>query len=303
MPQFSLVMPVYNKIATLGAALSCVYQQTCRDFELIAVDDGSTDGGLAILEREAAAGRLRLLQRDVPGAGGYAARNLGAREARGRWLVFFDADDLLLFDHLSCFADAIQLHPRLELFVNAYQKMENHQRLPRIGGLPEGTLTRRQALAAFARCDFIHMNGACLRRERFLALGGFPEERYRRGGDVYFWLKTLCALDSMHYDATVTSLWLLDHSGVTRNPENLRALHPSVDARHECEAELGRCERHYLRAAVNRKVLSWAVEKRRLGQSVADDLRALRLGALRPRHLYHAVTLMLPVIRPRTTTH
>lgn len=49
MPLFSLVMPVYNKAATLTSSLACLYGQTCRLFEIIAVDDGSTDGSLEIL--------------------------------------------------------------------------------------------------------------------------------------------------------------------------------------------------------------------------------------------------------------
>lgn len=294
MPRFSLVMPVYNRVATLGSALSCVQEQTLRDYELIVVDDGSNDGSLALLEREAALGKLRLLRRASPGLGQHAARNLGAREAAGEWLVFFDADDLLLFDHLSRFADAIQVHPFLELFVNAYQTMEDHQRRPRATAPGSGALSRRQALSAFARGDFLHTNGVCIRRERFIALGGFPEQRYRRGGDAYFWLKALCELDGIHYDATVTSLWLLDHDAPIFDPDDPRAIHPGVDACRECEAELGRCERHYLRAAANREVLSWAIAKRRCGLSVVGDLRALRLRALTPRHLLHVLSLLWP---------
>jgi glycosyltransferase involved in cell wall biosynthesis len=294
MTLFSVVMPVYNKVATLSASLECLYHQTFRNFEVIAVDDGSTDGSLELLRRHAQAGRLRLFQRDTPGPGGYAARNHGAEQASGHWLVFFDADDMLLFDHLSRFTDAIASHPGIELFVNAYQKMENHQRLPRFEGLPEGVLSRRQALATFARCDFIHMNGACIHRERFLALGGFPERRYRRGGDAYFWLKVLCELEAMHYDDTVTSLWLLEHSGITRDKCSLPHLHPGVDLLVEYERRLTRVERRLLWSAVNRKVLSWAVEKKRLGQSVRPDLGALRLGGMSLRHWLHAATLLVP---------
>ena len=49
MLMFSVVMPVYNKAATLTSSLTCLHRQTCRHFELIAVDDGSTDGSLEIL--------------------------------------------------------------------------------------------------------------------------------------------------------------------------------------------------------------------------------------------------------------
>lgn len=291
MPEFSVVMPVYNKIATLSASLASLYRQTFHDFEVIAVDDGSTDGSLEVLHQDARAGRLRLFQRDAPGPGGHEARNFGARQARADWLVFFDADDMLLFDHLARFADAIADHPGIDLFVNAYQKMVGHQRLPRVVSVPEGVLSRYRALAAFARCDFIHVNGACLRRDRFEALHGFPEGRYRQGGDVYFWLKALCELEAMHYDPTVTSLWQPEHSALSRDPQEL---HPAAHLPEEITRGLSWRERRQLHAAVNRKVLSWAVEKRYRGQSVRADLRALKWNGMRFIHCYHVVSLLMP---------
>ncbi|PRY70907.1 glycosyltransferase family A protein [Halomonas ventosae] len=294
MPVLSVVMPVYNKVATLSYSLTCLYRQTYRDFEIIAVDDGSTDGSLEILQHAEARGLLRLLQRDEPGPGGYAARNEGAQHARGEWLVFFDADDLVLFDHLSRFASAICAHPGLDLFINAYQKIERDRRLPQVALPAEGVMSRREALGAFARCDFIHMNGACIRRDRFLLLGGFPASRYRRGGDVYFWLKALSELDAIHYDPAVTSLWQLQHSGVTRDLRNLGNLHPAVDLLATYSGRLCRNERHQLHAAVNRKLLSWAVEKKRHGQSVTADLAALRWDGMSLRSLYHLISLLLP---------
>ncbi|MFQ3789820.1 glycosyltransferase family A protein [Halomonas sp. A29] len=294
MPFFSVVIPVYNKVATLAASLSSLFQQTFRDFEVIAVDDGSTDGSYELLEQHARKGRLRLLQRDEPGPGGQAARNLGAEEAKASWLVFFDAEDILLFDHLSRFAEAIARHPDIELFVNAFQKMEGHQRQPRTESIPTGVLARREALEAFSYCDFINMNGVCIRRGRFLALGGFPAGRYRHGGDVYFWLKALCALEAIHYDDTVTSLWLIESNGTGGGKNGLDRVHPSVDLLAEFAGRLSWYESHYLQAAVNRKVLCWAVKKKRLGKPVRADLASLTLVGMRPRQWLQVLMLLMP---------
>ncbi|MBW6392655.1 MAG: glycosyltransferase family 2 protein [Halomonas sp.] len=294
MPFFSVIVPVYDKAASLEAALESVYGQTCQDFELVAVDDGSQDGSMEILARHAAQGRLTLLQRNSPGPGGYAARNHGASLARAPWLTFLDADDLYRPDHLRRLHEAIVAHPGIELFVNAYQKMEDGRPLPRLERLPDGRLARREALRAFARSDFIHMNGACLRRERFLQLGGFPVDRYRRGGDVYFWLKVLCELDAIHYCNSVTSLWQLENSGVTRDKRNLVHLHPGVDLLAEYAGRLTKEEARQLHAAINRKVLSWAVEKKRLGQPVRQELAALSHLGMQGRHWLHATTLLIP---------
>jgi glycosyltransferase involved in cell wall biosynthesis len=86
-----VVIPAYNRAATIAAAIESVLRQTYPDFELVVVDDGSTDGTLA-----AAAAvrdpRVRLVAapRNLGAAG---ARNLGVEEARGTWVAFQDSDD------------------------------------------------------------------------------------------------------------------------------------------------------------------------------------------------------------------
>lgn len=88
MYKFSVIVPVHNKASTLLDSLSCLYNQTFKNFEIIVVDDASTDGSLQILLQEERKGKLRLFQRDKPGPGGYAARNYGAQQATAEWLVF-----------------------------------------------------------------------------------------------------------------------------------------------------------------------------------------------------------------------
>lgn len=92
-PRVSVVMPVYNAAATIDATIASVMAQTERDFELIAVNDGSTDDSLArLLDWAAADPRLRVISRD--NAGVSAARNLGVDLARAPLIAFIDADDL-----------------------------------------------------------------------------------------------------------------------------------------------------------------------------------------------------------------
>lgn len=94
MVQLSVVVPFYNVEDYLQEALESVARQTLRDLEVIMVDDGSTDGSALIAKSFAARDpRFRLLQQDNQGQG--PARNLGARQAAGDYLAFFDADDVL----------------------------------------------------------------------------------------------------------------------------------------------------------------------------------------------------------------
>lgn len=291
---FSVIVPVHNKVSTLLESLACLYEQTFKNFEIIAVDDASTDGSLELLKEEERKGRLRLYQRDQPGPGGYAARNYGAQQAATKWLVFFDADDLLLHDHLARFDNAISQNPSIELFVNGYQKMQGNSLIPPRGFLKSGVLSRQEALAAFSRSDFIHMNGVCIERNRFLALGGFPVGRYQRAGDVYFWLKALCSLKMVHYDPKVTSMWLLHNSGVVSNKRNVVHVHPCFDLKRECEVSLSWREKRYLRAAINRKILAWAVEKKSVGRSIKADINALMPLNMRPRQWLTLASLIIP---------
>ncbi len=94
-PLVSVVMPVYNTEAYVEQALRSVLSQTLRELEVICLDDGSTDGSLAVLRRLAREdGRIRLYRQENCGLS--ASRNRGAALARGRYLYFMDSDDLLL---------------------------------------------------------------------------------------------------------------------------------------------------------------------------------------------------------------
>ena len=99
-PTVSIVMPCYQNGGTLARSVRSVQAQTFADWELIAVDDGSTDDTLAQLNTLAAAEpRMRVIHQENGGVS--AARNAGIGAAQGDWLFFLDADDQLTEDALS----------------------------------------------------------------------------------------------------------------------------------------------------------------------------------------------------------
>ena len=114
----SVVMPCYQSGETVERSVRSVQAQTMADWELIAVDDGSTDDTLA---------RLRALQKDEPrmrvvhqsNAGVSAARNAGIDAARGEWLFFLDADDRLTPDALATLLDMTD--DALDVVCGAYE--------------------------------------------------------------------------------------------------------------------------------------------------------------------------------------
>ena len=99
-PAVSIIVPVYNVKPYLEKCLSSIRFQTCRDFEVLLVDDGSTDGSADICRSYVALdSRFRLLEQ--ANAGASAARNLGMTQTAGRYLQFVDGDDWLPTDSVE----------------------------------------------------------------------------------------------------------------------------------------------------------------------------------------------------------
>lgn len=108
LPAVSVIMPVHNAAAFLADTVASVQAQTLENWELLAVDDGSTDGSGEILaELSAKDPRIRLLAtKGKQGAG--KARNCAIDAARGQWLAFLDADDLWLPEKLTLQLEAME---------------------------------------------------------------------------------------------------------------------------------------------------------------------------------------------------
>ncbi|SFM93127.1 Glycosyltransferase involved in cell wall bisynthesis [Formivibrio citricus] len=109
MSLFSIVLPTHNRAELLQRAVNSVLGQKFRDFELVIVDDGSSDGTrewLASLAED----RIRILRHETP-RGASAARNTGIRAATGEWIAFLDDDDEYWPEFLERHHALIQQHP------------------------------------------------------------------------------------------------------------------------------------------------------------------------------------------------
>ena len=96
----SIIVPLYNAEKYIARALESVYAQTYFNYEIIVIDDGSTDEGPVICDRFASRkGKLRLFSQKNQGPG--TARNVGLREACGEFFLFLDADDYLVENALE----------------------------------------------------------------------------------------------------------------------------------------------------------------------------------------------------------
>lgn len=100
MPEISVIMPVYNAEKRLAKTLDSVFEQTFADFELICIDDGSSDNSLSILQKYASKHKnMTIISQENKRVS--AARNAGLRAAKGNYIQFIDSDDLIEKDALA----------------------------------------------------------------------------------------------------------------------------------------------------------------------------------------------------------
>lgn len=103
----SVVIPLYNKESSIAQSLKSVLSQEYDDFEVVIVDDGSTDGSVGVVEAINDP-RIRLIKQENGGPS--KARNTGVKNAKGEWILFLDADDEFLPGALEYFAKNINKH-------------------------------------------------------------------------------------------------------------------------------------------------------------------------------------------------
>lgn len=184
MPQFSIILPVYNASATLTETLASVAKQSFTDFEVILVDDGSTDGSAdGITDEIADKFTYQVISQQNCGLG--HARNVAAKAATATWLVFLDADDYWAADKLLALNEAIQKNPKKELFYHAI--FEKYL---------DGRMRKRAFWEVNSMNDFIEKgnpfvpSALAIKRETFLTAGGFVEDR-NQVEDLLLWFRLL----------------------------------------------------------------------------------------------------------------
>lgn len=172
MPAISVIMPAFNAARTIGEAIASVRAQSCRRFELIVVDDGSTDATIAEARRAIDDDvRCRIIAKDNGGVS--TARNLGAEVARGEWLAFLDADDLWHEDKLLEHAAFHIGRPHVKAsfaqvaFIDAPARTLDARSLSTV---PSGPLTIGAMLGENPVCTASNL---VVERAAFVATGGF----------------------------------------------------------------------------------------------------------------------------------
>ncbi len=174
-PRISVVIPLYNKEQHILRAVNSVVHQTIRDFELIVVDDGSTDGGPGIVSSMSDQ-RIKLITQS--NAGVSAARNKGVENATASLIGFLDADDEWESTFLETILRLQRSYPDAGLYATAYREIlpDGRKSFPIYKGIPgdgwEGPIPSyfRSALGP----PPVWSSAVAIPKKVFLEVGGFP---------------------------------------------------------------------------------------------------------------------------------
>lgn len=210
-PLVSVVMPCYNAAAFLRATLDSVLAQAGPPLEVLVIDDGSTDDSAAVA---AAVGDPRVRLTRTPASGGPSRpRNLGLAQARGRYVFFFDADDLMYPGKVAAQVAVMEGEPRLALTFTNFRVLDSDGRVADPDFLagyrtfaalrrlaPDGApLPREACYLALLRANFIGTSSVAVRRDVLERVGGF-DESLASGEDIDLWLRIARDHDCAYVD-------------------------------------------------------------------------------------------------------
>jgi glycosyltransferase involved in cell wall biosynthesis len=185
-PAVSVVIPTFNRAGFLRQAIDSVRAQSFPDWELVVVDDGSTDDTQALLA-DVAGPRLRVARREPSGAAA-APRNLGIEMARGRWVAFLDSDDRWLAAKLETQLGWLARHPSCRWSYTSYRLTgAGGREIPKPAGPPWEAFSGWILEPLMTTRASVQTSTVCAERSLLVAAGGFDESlRFVEDYDLWF---------------------------------------------------------------------------------------------------------------------
>ena len=187
-PHFSVIIPLYNKAPYVHRAVESVVEQIYKDWELIVVDDGSTDGGADIVKKFFDK-RIQLVSQHNSGVS--TARNRGVTESTSPFICFLDADDWWEPTFLEEMAGLIGRHPDAGIYGTGYYIVKKgKKRVAPIGVAKEFTEGEINYCRVYAKtfCMPLCIGSVCIPRKMFDTTGGFNPQ-LRMAEDFDLWIR------------------------------------------------------------------------------------------------------------------
>jgi glycosyltransferase involved in cell wall biosynthesis len=184
-PKVSIIIPAYNQAQYLAEAIRSALAQTYRNYEIIVVDDGSTDDTPQVAKQFN--GQVHYLRQENQGLAG--ARNTGIRQARGEYIALLDSDDAWQPNYLQVMTDLAAQHPEASVFYCpvVYMDAKGHE-LPQPGN--RQVLSPEEIYSTLLRANFLVPSTILMRRSVVMEAGLF-DPAFRRLQDWDLWLRLL----------------------------------------------------------------------------------------------------------------
>ncbi len=219
----SVVIPLYNKKESIASTLQTVLEQTFQDFEIVIVDDGSTDGSVEEVQRVPDP-RIRLISQ--ANAGVSAARNRGIEEAKGEYIAFLDADDEWKSEYLSTQYELTQKYPECNVFACNYEFRDSQGKVSPtiINKLPfegeDGILTNYFEVASCSNPPICSIS-IMVKKTTIQAVGGFPAG-VKSGEDLLTWAR-LAVTGEIAYNKKPYAVFNVEGYSVSEKPKRIPA--------------------------------------------------------------------------------
>lgn len=189
-PFFSVVIPLYNKAPYVKECLDSVLNQTESNFEVLVIDDGSTDNGPDVIKQTFSDTRISLISK---GNGGVSsARNRGIELSLGEYIAFLDADDLWGPTHLHDIRAAIKSNsndPNVQFFSTGYKRVAPNGSVD--GGTLQGDNVRVLSNKEFfsrSNKSLPFTSAVCVKKSALVEVGGF-DTRFKIAEDINLWFR------------------------------------------------------------------------------------------------------------------
>lgn len=206
----SVVIPAYNAANSISATLDAVLSSRCEELEVIVVDDGSEDSLAAVLQAPLRLAPIKLVRQTNSG-GPASPRNRGVDESTGEFVLFLDADDIVIPEEIAPALHALELNPEATMICSNFHVADQDLRvriernIDRYGLLQdlldnqvaENTwqLSSEDALATLLQTNFVGTSSVIARRSALLKAGPF-DESLRNLDDRDMWIR-LARLESI----------------------------------------------------------------------------------------------------------
>lgn len=218
-PLISVIIPCHNAAPWLRSCLLSCLSQTHRPIEVILVNDRSTDGSEAIA-REWEPEGLIYLESDAGNAS--AARNRGLEAARGDWIQFLDADDILASDKIERQVRLIQERPEVRLVSGEWARFHNHPREANFKPEPNWRdLTGIEFLQLHFREGWMMQPGAWLTRRDLIDKAGLWDESLSLNDDGEFFARVMLKAEQIHF-CSRARVYYRSHQGITLSSRTSR---------------------------------------------------------------------------------